>query len=259
MAGFTADSFRAGRAARFDIVISDIDGCLAPESAGPMDPLKLARVAAHNVAATAQRDRPMITLCSGRPQPYGEALSRMIANVSVPIICEMGVWLYDPRDNAFLFDPAISSEHMRRVQACEAWIRETMVPQGVVIQPGKTASVSLWHKDTDFLLSLKSLIVQKIAREGWDMRVANTVAWINIELQHVSKASGIARLVQMTGVSKARLAGIGDTMGDMAIREAVSFFACPANADAKLKAHADYVSPHEDVEGVLDILERVRA
>jgi hydroxymethylpyrimidine pyrophosphatase-like HAD family hydrolase len=47
-------------------------------------------------------------------------------------------------------------------------------------------------------------------------------------------------------------------MGDMAIREAVSFFACPANADPKLKTYADYVSPHEDVDGVLDILERLR-
>lgn len=231
---------------------------MAPESAGPMDPLKLARVAAYNIAAETQHDRPVVTLCSGRPQPYGEALSRMIANVSVPIVCEMGVWLYDPRDNAFLFDPAITGEHMQRMQTCDAWIRETMVPKGVVIQPGKTASVSLWHKNTDYLMTLKPLIVEKITREGWDMRVASTVAWINIELQHVSKGSGIKRLLQMTGTRKERLAGIGDTMGDMAIREAVAFFACPANADAKLKAHADYVSPHEDVDGVLDILERVR-
>jgi hydroxymethylpyrimidine pyrophosphatase-like HAD family hydrolase len=98
----TAGSSRAPSSVRFDIVISDIDGCMAPESAGPMNPLKLAHVAAYNLAAEQQRDRPVVTLCSGRPQPYGEALSRMIANVSVPIICEMGVWLYDPRDNAFL-------------------------------------------------------------------------------------------------------------------------------------------------------------
>jgi hydroxymethylpyrimidine pyrophosphatase-like HAD family hydrolase len=258
MTGSTVGSSRVPSSARFDIVISDIDGCMAPESAGPMNPMKLANVAAYNVAAEQLRDRPVVTLCSGRPQPYGEALSRMIANVSVPIICEMGVWLYDPRDNAFLFDPAITREHMSRMHACEAWIRETLCPKGVVIQPGKTASVSLWHKDTSYLMSLKPVIIEKIASEGWDMRVANTVAWINIELQHVSKASGISRLLKMTGTPKQRLAGIGDTMGDMAIREAVSFFACPANADPKLKTYADYVSPHEDVDGVLDILERLR-
>jgi hydroxymethylpyrimidine pyrophosphatase-like HAD family hydrolase len=242
----------------YDILISDIDGCLAPESAGPMDALALARVAAYNVAAVSQRDRPVVTLCSGRPQPYAEALSRMIANTSVPIVCEMGVWLYDPRENRFLIDPAISSDDMRRIAACEAWVRETLCPQGIVIQPGKTASVSLWHPDTSFLLAQKPIIVEKIAREGWNMRVANTVAWINIELHHVSKASGITRLLAMTKTPKAKLAGIGDTMGDMAIREAVAFFACPANADDKLKAHADYVSPHHDVAGVLDILDRVR-
>ena len=217
----------------YDILISDIDGCLAPESAGPMDALALARVAAYNLVAVSQRDRPLVTLCSGRPQPY-------------------------PRENRFLIDPAISSDDMRRIAACEAWVRETLCPQGVVIQPGKTASVSLWHPDTSFLLAQKPIIIEKIAREGWNMRVANTVAWINIELHHVSKASGITRLLAMTKTPKAKLAGIGDTMGDMAIREAVAFFACPANADGKLKAHADYVSPHHDVAGVLDILERVR-
>ncbi len=46
-------------------------------------------------------------------------------------------------------------------------------------------------------------------------------------------------------------------MGDMAIRERVAYFACPANADEKLKAHADYVSGKEEAEGVLDILERI--
>jgi hydroxymethylpyrimidine pyrophosphatase-like HAD family hydrolase len=245
-------------ASRFDLVISDIDGCLAPESSGPMDAEKLARVAAYNREAVARADRPVVTLCSGRPQPYAEAMSRMIANVSVPIVCEMGVWLYDPRGNAFVIDPAISSDDMRRVRACEAWVREELCPKGVVIQPGKTASVSLWHRDTAYLMSLKTAIVEKVVREGWDMRVANTVAWINIELRQVSKASGIARLLEVTTTPKARLAGIGDTMGDLAIREAVAFFACPANAEAGLKTRADYVSPHEDVEGVLDILERVR-
>ncbi len=46
-------------------------------------------------------------------------------------------------------------------------------------------------------------------------------------------------------------------MGDMAIREGVGFFACPSNADPRLKKVADYVSPKAEVEAVLDILTRV--
>ena len=51
-----------------------------------------------------------------------------------------------------------------------------------------------------------------------------------------------------------RTAGIGDTMGDRFIAERVSWFGCPANAEAEITKAAAYVSPHKEVEGVLDIL-----
>lgn len=242
----------------FDVVISDIDGCLGPESHAPLDAGRLAQVAVYNQRAHGAGDVPVVTLCSGRPQPYAEAMSRLIANRSVPVVCEMGVWLYDPRDNRFLMDPTITPEHLSVIDAATAWIRRELTPMGVVMQPGKAASISLWHPHTPTLLGLlEDPIRARVAREGWPLRVSNTVAWINLELEHVSKGSGIDRLTKMLGLRRERLAGIGDTMGDLAIRERVAFFACPANADERLKAHADYVSPHTEAEGVLDVLHRL--
>lgn len=239
---------------RFDAIISDIDGCLGPESHAPMDADALARIAAWNRRAITRGDVPVLTLCSGRPQPYAEAMCRVLANSAVPCVAEMGVWLFDPRDNRFLLDPAITANDLRVIRECTAWVEQELLPRGVVIQPGKTASISLWHPDTAFLLSLNPLISARIASAGWNLRLSNTVAWINLELAHVSKASGIRRLVAMMGYEKARLAGIGDTMGDMAIRDAVAWFACPSNAAEGLKSVTDYVSPHTEVDGVEDAL-----
>jgi len=87
--------------------------------------------------------------------------------------------------------------------------------------------------------------------------VSRTVAWINLDLAFVSKKTGIARLMQLCGLRKERLVGIGDTPGDIAIRESVGFFACPSNADPELKKVADFVSEHEELDGVLDVLSRV--
>jgi hydroxymethylpyrimidine pyrophosphatase-like HAD family hydrolase len=221
----------------------------------------LARVAAVNraneVGWGVDGDRPIVTLCSGRPQPYAEAMCRVLCNTRLPIIAEMGVWLYDPRDHAFIMDPAITAEHLEMVGLAQAWIRREFGGMGVVIQPGKTASISMLHPETTRLMELKPRLVEKFAREGWGLRVSSTVACINCDLAHVSKATGIARMMAMMGLSREKAAGIGDTMGDLAIREKVAFFACPSNADEKLKAHADYVSPHEEIEGVLDILDRL--
>jgi hydroxymethylpyrimidine pyrophosphatase-like HAD family hydrolase len=243
---------------RFDAVISDIDGCMGPESHAPVDARALASIADYNHAAKDRGDRPVVTLCSGRPQPYAEALCRVLANTTLPCVCEMGVWLYDPRDNRFLRDPAIRPEHLRAVSEATQWIEADLIPRGVVIQPGKTASISLWHPDTAFLKGLMPGLVETFRARGWPLRVTDTVAWVNCDLAHVSKSTGIARLLDMCRLTKARLAGIGDTLGDMAIREHVAYFACPSNADPRLKAVADYVSPHEEVDGVLDILERLR-
>lgn len=236
----------------FRAIISDIDGCLGPESHAPMNAAALAKIAAWNIAA--QQRGCSLTLCSGRPQPYAEAMSRLLANTTCPIICEMGVWLYDPRDNRFIMDPAITPRDLEVIDAATRYVRTELAPQGIIMQPGKAASISLWHPHTPTLMNKRDAIRERCQRESWNLRVSNTVAWINLELAHVSKGSGIDRLCAMMGFQRADLAGIGDTKGDMAIRDRVAWFACPSNAEPELKAKADYTSPHAEVEGVLDVL-----
>jgi hydroxymethylpyrimidine pyrophosphatase-like HAD family hydrolase len=242
---------------RFDAVICDIDGCLGPESAAPMDAPLLTKIAEHNILATTRGDRPVLTVCSGRPQPYAEAMCRFLANSAVPCVAENGVWLYDPRDNRFLIDPAITSADRKAVREASAWVETELLPRGVIIQPGKTASISLWHPDTAFLMGLMPAIRATFEKHGWNLRVSNTVAWINCDLQHVSKGSGIRRLLEICHFEKSRLAGIGDQLSDLAIRDNVAFFACPSNADKALAARADFVSSEAEVRGVLDILARL--
>jgi len=242
---------------RFDAVICDIDGCLAPESTAPMDAPALARIAEYNTRAQSVGDRPVVTLCSGRPQPFVEALCRLLHNTSVPCVAENGVWLFDPRDSRFLIDPTITDAHLDAIEEAEHWVRYELGPRGVVIQPGKAASLSIWHPDTTMLKAMQPRLREEFARRGWPLRVSATVAWINCDLEHVSKASGVRRLVAETGLTRERLAGIGDMPSDQAIADNVGYFACPVNADATLSKNAHYVSPRHEVLGVLDILERL--
>lgn len=254
---------------RFDAIISDIDGCLGPETNAPLDAHALAKIADRNrsairdgwIAGSHQNTGPIFTVASGRPHGFAEAICRLLGNDALPCICENGVWLYDPRPNApgghFLRDPAINSDHLGAVHEATLWIERELVPRGVVIQPGKTASISIWHPDTAHLLGLMPRIRDTFAKEGWPFRVSNTIAWINCDLAHVSKATGIQRLKDLCGLTTDRLAGIGDANSDIAIREHVAWFACPANATEQLKKQADYVSPHSEVHGVLDVLARI--
>jgi len=243
---------------RFDAVICDIDGCLGPErAADPLDARDLARVRTYNDAAHELGDRPVVTVCTGRPQPYAEAVCRLIGNRRLPIVCEMGVWLWWPADNIYDRDPRITPEDIHAVHEASDWIEKSYGPMGVVQQPGKTCSLSLYHPDTERLMAIKPELEAAFEERRWPLRVSSTWLWINCDLAHVSKSTGIERLMEASGLTKQRLAGIGDTMGDMAIREHVALFACPANADESLKPRADFVSDKPEVEGVLDILQRL--
>lgn len=242
---------------RFDLVIADIDGCLSPESSHPFDLDSLAKVRSYNESAWSRGDRPLITLCSGRPQPFVEAMCRLIGTAEVPAVCENGAWLFTPSSNRYELDPDITLAHRAAVHAAEDWCLSTFGPRGVTIQPGKAASVTLYHPDTDFLRSLVPTLEAEYARRGWPFRVSMTWLYINCDLRHISKASGLDRLLARARYDRARLAGIGDTLGDKAIADRVGFFACPANAHPAIKEHAHFVASAPEAQGVLQILEQL--
>jgi len=241
---------------RFDLIISDNDGCLVAEDTSPLDLDSLARLAAHNRLAQTNRDRPILTLCTGRPQPFAEAMCRLLANCAAPCIAENGVWMYNPADNRYEMDPAITPAHRAAIREAVAWLEAEYGPKGVSQQPGKSASISLYHADTEYLKSIGPRVREEFAARGWPLRVSMTWFYINCDLAHVSKGTGMDRLLAATGTNRDRLMGIGDTPSDMPIRERVAFFACPANAHDDIKKVADYESPFAEARGVVDIVER---
>lgn len=241
---------------RIELVICDIDGCLTPEGLELFDRQALETIAQHNARARRDGDRPELTLCSGRPQPFVEAMSRLLG-IAVPCIAENGVWLYDPSTNAYQMDPAITDSHLDAVGRISAWMRQRYAGSGAAIQPGKTASVSLYHADHQWLVDRLDDIRAQCQKEGFPLRVSMSWYYINCDLVHISKATGIGHLLAQRPLTREQLAGIGDTMGDAAIRERVGFFACPANADQRLRALADYISPHAVAHGVVDIIQRL--
>jgi len=238
-------------------VICDIDGCLSPESHAPINVRALSQIAEHNRHAIAKHDRPVVTLCSGRPIGFVECLCRLLHNTLIPCIGENGVWLWRPTNNTFECEPAITDDHLEVVHEARRLLRSRYHSHGVIQQPGKTASVALYHPDTSYLRSIAPEIADEFRKRDWPIRVSMTWLYINCDLQHVNKGTAIDRLLAEIGIDPARTVGIGDTMGDRFIAERVAWFGCPANAEPQISEKADYVSPHNEIEGVLDILNQL--
>jgi hydroxymethylpyrimidine pyrophosphatase-like HAD family hydrolase len=151
---------------KYDLVICDIDGCLSPESHAPINGPALSLIAQHNRQAIQNRDRPVVTLCSGRPIGFVECLCRLIHNTLIPCIGENGVWIWRPADNSFECEPAITDEHLEVVHEARKLIRSLYHAHGVIQQPGKSASVALYHPDTDYLRSIFPIIADEFQKRG---------------------------------------------------------------------------------------------
>ncbi|MCC6427870.1 MAG: HAD family phosphatase [Phycisphaerales bacterium] len=249
----------AGPRRRFDALICDIDGCLVPENMDPLDAPALGRIAEHNKIAIKTGLLPVVTLCSGRPQPFVEAMCRLLHNTVLPCIAENGVWMYFPATNEYHRDPTISRDHMQAVHEAELWAEAELYPRGFSIQPGKTASVSFYHPDMAQLDPIMPVIEGAFKREGWPLRVSRTTCYVNCDLEHISKATGLDWLIAAAGLNPDRLAGFGDSQSDIPIAERVNYFACPSHHDPKLGAMAHHISTYHEAWAVLDVLERVLA
>jgi hydroxymethylpyrimidine pyrophosphatase-like HAD family hydrolase len=89
------------------------------------------------------------------------------------------------------------------------------------------------------------------------MRVSMTWLYINCDLKHVSKGTGIDRLLARTGLRADRVAGIGDTPSDQIMLEKLAWFGSPANAAPEIRERASFVAERTEAAGVVQILERL--
>ncbi|MFG0328329.1 MAG: HAD family hydrolase [Phycisphaerales bacterium] len=239
-------------APEIDLIICDNDGCLLPEHNTMIDPADLAPIAEHNRRA-ARGEAPPLIVCTGRPQPFVEFLMRVIHCDRWPCVCEGGVYLYRLDDNQARLDPAITADDVAAIRACEHWVTRD---RGWNLQAGKNAMVSIFVEDESEMDSRLDEVRSKVESEGWPFEVGRTITYINVTLRHVSKATAARRVLDELGVDGPRVLSIGDTAGDLPLREVSGHFACPANATDGVRRAADYVSERPMLDGVLDILER---
>lgn len=241
------------------LVLTDVDGCISPEDSSPWDGRHFEEFAALSRKASAG-EIPLapLTLCTGRPQPYVEVLMKML-DIRYPAICEVGAVFYSLHDNRSRLAPGITPEMLRSMHRLREHIMEEIIPKvpGLVYQFGKEAQMSLFSYDPScFPKIIRQLEEYARILPGLELTIMPSQLYLNINFKGITKGAAIEQLLEELNLRREETAGVGDTMGDLSIREAVGFFACPANAVEGIKEVADYVSPYPEILGMLDILQR---
>lgn len=240
-------------------IVSDIDGCLSPETSEAWNWNTFKQLAEffHKRKKNGLYPVPLI-LCTGRPQPYVEVWAK-IFDLHAPLVCENGAVIYTLNDNVSRFGPGVTPEKIQGLRNLRLFIEKELLPKQpeVIYQFGKEAQLSLFSQKPELFGGMIESINDFVKQQGGpELVIQPSHYYLNISLAGVNKGEAIKVILNELGSNRNEAVGIGDTLGDIAIREQVAFFACPANAHKEIKEYADYISPYPDILGVLDILQK---
>ncbi len=233
-------------------IIADVDGCITPEESVAWDLGLFSRFA----QTVRSGSLPPMTLCTGRPQPYVEVLMKLF-DIGGPAICENGAVFYSLDDNHAWYGPGVTEAKIIALRELRMFVETDVLPgePDAFMQFGKEAQFSVFSKKPDIFPRIKDRIDAFVqAHESVEVVVTESHYYLNVSLEGVDKGNALRALLNELGVEPHNVAGIGDTAGDLPLRDNVGFFAAPANAQPAIKSVADYVSPYPTLEGMLDIL-----
>lgn len=83
------------------------------------------------------------------------------------------------------------------------------------------------------------------------------VAWLDLGIKGVTKATGLQKLCARLGVDRSEVLAIGDAMNDVEMLEWAGFAVAMGHAKPEIRALADYVTTAEPGQGVIDVLARL--
>lgn len=231
------------------LFISDIDGCIStPFETPDWELLSLIRrlneQSAHDMAV------PSLSICSGRPFPYVEAVTQWLG-IENPVVFE-SAGIYELATNKMRLLPAFDDEANRQVRELQQWLREEMVPRypDLIIEFTKRMDAGVIHLEREVIQEIYPEVKSYVDEYYPDFEVHYTDVSINIILGENNKRNGILELCEMMDIEPAEVAYIGDSSGDIPGLKIVGRPFAPQNAADDVKKVAEVLD--EDVtEAVL--------
>jgi hypothetical protein len=242
------------------LVVVDIEGCLTINKKQPIDTGTLSKI--HAYCELARRgERPPIVLCTGRPQPYAEAIIQTLDAFfsGFPSVVENGCFVYDPVDDALVPNPAIAGKEKDLRSIRDFLVERLVVTRLAKLEPGKELCISLDPIPGQRVEDLFRLTLETLPAGMKDLVfITHSSAAVDLTPKGVNKASGLAFMSEWTGIAFAEMIGIGDSAGDFPMLEAVGHPACPGNAKTEVielvKRRGGYVAGAPNTSGVWEIL-----
>lgn len=237
------------------LFITDIDGCLTTPFETP-DWDKLAEIrrlneqSAHDVAV------PPLTICSGRPMPYVEAVTQWLG-IDIPAVFE-SAGMYELATNRVTFLPVFDKKAKEQIENLKNWLQDEIIDRnaGMILEFTKRMDAGLIHLEKGVIDEVYPRIKEYVAEEYPRFEVHKTAVSINILMKGNNKGNGIQRLCREIGIDPSKAAYIGDSSGDIPGLKVVGHPFAPVNAADEVKEVAEPLNEGA-TDAVLAVYRRV--
>lgn len=231
------------------LFITDLDGCISTPFETPDWDL-LSQIRRLNEQSVHDMAVPSLSICSGRPFPYVEAVAQWLG-VKNPVVFE-SAGIYELSTNKIRFLPVFDEEANKQVRELKRWLQDEVVPRypDLIIEFTKKMDAGVIHLEKDVIEEVYPQVAEYVNDHYPDFEVHMTDVSINIILGDNNKRNGILELCDMMDLDPKEVAYIGDSSGDIPGLKVVGRAFAPLNASDEVKEEAEVVEA-EVTEAVL--------
>lgn len=234
------------------LIVTDLDGCIShpfqpPNWQAITEIKELNEQSEHNPLI------PALTICTGRPYPYAEAVAQWL-NVRHYVLFEAGTGVYHPKTNALLYSELITPEIQAYFDDLRVWAQNVLIPKypNTLIEFAKKLDVGVVSPDFHVIMDVYQQMLEKTKDRPDLVEVHNTDVSVNAIYKNINKASGLKWLAELTGIGIHEMAYIGDGMNDAPALELAKLSFAPENARPEAKSAAKTVLSSDSTQAVLE-------
>jgi HAD superfamily hydrolase (TIGR01484 family) len=238
------------------LFITDLDGCISHPFISP-DWKAISKIKELNNRSKEEEAIPPLTICSGRPFPYVEAVAQWL-DIDTPMVFESGGGMYDIKTNEITWNPHFDEEAKVAVAEIKEWIDKTLIKnyEGTYPEFAKYTDAGLVNPDPSKVAIMHEEVLNYVEGRYPMFEVHATDISVNIILKKANKGYGIQILCDLLGLDPKETAYIGDSSGDLPGLKIVGKSFAPENAKSFVKEAAEFVTK-ETTLGVLEAYEQI--
>ncbi len=238
--------------------VLDLDGCLTYPFETP-DWESVTKIREYQLQSVKDETIPALSLCTGRPQPYAEAVAQWMG-IRDTIIFESGGGFYHPLTNELTWSPHFTDEIARKSREIRSWFASDVLSKfpGVMLEYTKHTDVGMVHTNVEEIEKVYEIARKRIEADYPEFEVHQTGVSVNIIVKACNKASGLRFFAERNGVTAAEIAYIGDSTGDLLALEWAGAPYAPSNAIREVRERS-HVMNGEASAGVLEAYESIIA